>query len=80
MYNFNLSGGDTTVGGHRFSTHNFTVQWCDVCGRFMWGLIRQGMKCEGKEEGKRVVVGKEEGRWGKGCGRVDNSQKMTNNF
>lgn len=41
-------GGDTLVGGHNFKDHSFTAQWCDVCGRFLWGLIKQGMKCKGQ--------------------------------
>lgn len=30
-------------------TNNFIgLPWCDFCGNFMWGLIAQGVKCEGK--------------------------------
>ena len=40
------------MGGHNFKTYSFpTARWCDVCGRFLWGLVRQGMKCKGKLEG-----------------------------
>lgn len=29
-------------------TNNFIgLPWCDFCGNFMWGLIAQGVKCEG---------------------------------
>ncbi|KAG1662703.1 N-chimaerin [Nymphon striatum] len=32
---------------HVFKVHNFKgLQWCDLCGNFMWGLIAQGVKCE----------------------------------
>lgn len=46
-------GGDARVGGHDFKVHTFAAQWCDVCGRFLWGLVRQGLKCEGQLEGGR---------------------------
>lgn len=33
---------------HTFKTHNFMgLPWCDFCGNFMWGLLAQGVKCEG---------------------------------
>lgn len=39
--------GDKYVGGHHFKMDSLTApRWCDVCGRFMWGLVRQGMKCK----------------------------------
>ena len=42
-------GGDKHVGGHNFKTYSFpTARWCDICGRFLWGLVRQGMKCKSK--------------------------------
>ena len=42
-------GADKFVGGHHFKTNSFTAaRWCDVCGRYMWGLVRQGMKCKGR--------------------------------
>jgi phosphoinositide-3-kinase regulatory subunit len=44
---FGNKRGDKFVGGHHFKTDSFTApRWCDVCGRFMWGLVRQGMKCK----------------------------------
>ena len=62
-------GGDKHVGGHNFKTYSFpTARWCDICGRFLWGLVRQGMKCKsmlargGKEDrgGRRGGGGREE--------------------
>ena len=45
---FGLPGGDTRVCGHDFHKHTFsTPHWCDVCGRFLWGLVMQGVKCRG---------------------------------
>ena len=56
-----LLGCDKHVGGHNFKTYDFTtVHWCDVCGRFLWGLVRQGMKCKSK-----LVRGGKEGRGGR---------------
>ncbi len=61
IYKFYYLGGDKLVGGHTFKDHNFTARWCDVCGRFLWGLVRQGLKCKGEEgvwwEGRGCVGG-----------------------
>ena len=67
-----LLGGDKHVGGHNFKTYSFpTARWCDVCGRFLWGLVRQGMKCKSKlvrgemgevERGRRGEKGRREER------------------
>ncbi|XP_078353937.1 phosphatidylinositol 3-kinase regulatory subunit alpha-like isoform X2 [Oculina patagonica] len=33
-------------GGHFFKEQNFTsLQWCDKCGKCLWGLHRQGVLC-----------------------------------
>lgn len=33
-------------GGHFFKEKNFqTLQWCDKCGKCLWGLYRQGVQC-----------------------------------
>lgn len=33
---------------HVFKSHNFFgAPFCDYCGNFMWGLLAQGLKCEG---------------------------------
>ena len=43
-----LIGNDTSVGGHNFKVHSFiTPHFCDVCGRLLWGLVSQAVKCRG---------------------------------
>lgn len=33
---------------HNFRVQNFKgLNWCDFCGNFMWGLIAQGVRCDG---------------------------------
>ena len=44
-----LIGNDTSVGGHNFKVHSFiTPHFCDVCGRLLWGLVSQAVKCRGR--------------------------------
>jgi len=33
---------------HNLAIHNYkSPTFCDLCGEFLWGLIRQGVKCDG---------------------------------
>ena len=25
-----------------------TPHWCDQCGKHLWGLVKQGMRCQGE--------------------------------
>ena len=35
-----------TKGSHLFKEETFhTLQWCDKCGKALWGLYRQGVQC-----------------------------------
>ncbi|KXJ28158.1 uncharacterized protein LOC110231536 [Exaiptasia diaphana] len=35
------------VQAHSFKLHHYKQpKWCDICGKFMWGLKGQGMRCD----------------------------------
>ena len=50
MYVFlHISAGTHPPTEHRLRERTFsTMQWCDKCGRFMFGLVQQGLECAGK--------------------------------
>lgn len=44
------SGSEVTnIRPHALSVHSYkTPTFCDFCGEMLFGLVRQGLKCEGK--------------------------------
>ena len=42
---------------HRFSVHTYRrFTWCDHCGSLLYGLIRQGLQCEGNDIKDQIVL------------------------
>lgn len=40
---------------HRFKVYNYkSPTFCEHCGTLLWGLARQGLKCDGESCGKCV--------------------------
>ncbi|KAK2091184.1 Ras association domain-containing protein 1 [Saguinus oedipus] len=49
--------------GHRFQPAGpATHTWCDLCGDFIWGVVRKGLQCaqrKGPPRGSAVAAGQE---------------------
>lgn len=46
VFNSLQSAKSGTKGSHLFNEETFhTLQWCDKCGKALWGLYRQGVQC-----------------------------------
>lgn len=41
---------DFQIRPHALYVHSYKAPtFCDYCGEMLWGLVRQGLKCEGKK-------------------------------
>lgn len=41
---------DLQVKRHNLSIHSYkSPHFCDFCGEMLWGLVKQGLKCEGNQ-------------------------------
>lgn len=42
---------DFQIRPHMLYVHSYKAPaFCDDCGEMLWGLVRQGLKCEGTAE------------------------------
>lgn len=54
---------DFQIRPHMLYVHSYKAPaFCDECGEMLWGLVRQGLKCEGRNVGGgasscRVIIG-----------------------
>ena len=40
---------DLAIRPHVLYVHSYkSPHFCDFCGEMLWGLVRQGLKCEGE--------------------------------
>lgn len=43
---------DFQIRPHALYVHSYKAPtFCDYCGEMLWGLVRQGLKCEGQTHG-----------------------------
>lgn len=47
---------DFQIRPHALYVHSYRAPaFCDHCGEMLWGLVRQGLKCEGELEIRRFI-------------------------
>lgn len=48
---------DFQIRPHALYVHSYKAPtFCDYCGEMLWGLVRQGLKCEGSWHGHLAVL------------------------
>lgn len=48
---------DFQIRPHALYVHSYKAPtFCDYCGEMLWGLVRQGLKCEGKSDFHCIFV------------------------
>jgi protein kinase D len=59
---------NTNIRPHLLFVHSYkSPTFCDFCGEMLWGLVRQGVKCDG-QSAKRASKCKTDFLFCKGCG------------
>lgn len=60
LYTAHNPSDEVQIRPHMLYVHSYkTPTFCDFCGEMLWGLVRQGLKCEGRSrpaEGRVVVI------------------------
>lgn len=52
---------DFQIRPHALFVHSYRAPaFCDHCGEMLWGLVRQGLKCEGELHWDAIFQSKEE--------------------
>lgn len=48
---------ETIARSHQFSVHSYkSPSFCDFCGQMLFGLVRQGVRCDGKQYYQLLLI------------------------